>query len=79
MGQDGKPAAAGLVPTLEESLDQRIFLAGSPEDLAESIAWYRELVGVEDLLLFPGMPGDPYDVVEAQMERLANEVLPLLA
>ena len=79
MGQDGKPAAAGLVPTLEESLDQRIFLAGSPEGLAESIAWYQELVGVEDLLLFPGMPGDPYDVVEAQMERLANEVLPLLA
>ena len=79
MGADGRPAPAGLVPTLEESIDQRIFLPGSPEDLADSIGWYRDLVGVEDLLLFPGMPGDSYDVVEEQMARLAEEVLPLLS
>jgi len=79
MGADGRPAPAGLVPTLEESLDQQIFLAGSPVDLADSIGWYRDLVGVEELLLFPGMPGDSYDVVEEQMARLAEEVLPLLS
>tara|TARA_B110000438_G_scaffold171771_1_gene164137 strand:- start:168 stop:524 length:357 start_codon:yes stop_codon:yes gene_type:complete len=79
MGADGRPAQAGLVPTLEESLDQHIFLAGSPVDLADSIGWYRDLVGVEELLLFPGMPGDSYDVVEEQMARLAEEVLPLLS
>ena len=43
------------------------------------INWYRDLVGVEELLLFPGMPGDSYDVVEEQMARLAEEVLPLLS
>jgi hypothetical protein len=47
--------------------------------MADSIGWYRDLVGVENLLLFPGMPGDSYDVVEEQMARLAEEVLPLLA
>ena len=78
MGEDGKPAPAGLVPTLHQSLDQRIFLAGTAEDVAESIAWYRDLLGVEDLLVFPGMPGDRYDVVEEQMARIAHEVLPLV-
>jgi len=79
MGADGKPAPAGLVPTLDESLDQRIFLAGTAEDVAESIAWYRDMLGLTDLLVFPGMPGDRYDVVEEQMARIADEVLPQLS
>ena len=79
MGPDGAPAPAGLIPTLDESLHQRIFLTGTAEDVAESIAWYQDLLGIEDLLVFPGMPGDHYDVVEEQMSRIAEEVLPLLS
>jgi alkanesulfonate monooxygenase SsuD/methylene tetrahydromethanopterin reductase-like flavin-dependent oxidoreductase (luciferase family) len=77
-GADGKPAPPGLIPTLEESMDQRIWVVGSAEEVAEQIAWYDELLGLEDLLLFPAMPGDPYAKVEEQLQRLAEDVLPRL-
>ena len=78
MGDDGKPAPMGLVPTLEETLDQKIFAIGTAEDVAEQIAWYDEQIGLENLLLFPGMPGDRYDDIEEQLGRLAGDVLPKL-
>ena len=78
MGPDGKPAKPGLIPTLEESIDQKICLVGTGEDVAETINWYDEQIGLENLLLFPAMPGDPYEEVEEHLHRLAEEVLPLL-
>lgn len=78
MGPDGRPAAAGLIPTLEQSLDNKTWLVGSPEDVAEGLSYYRELLGYDKLVIFPGMPGDCYDRVEAQMARMASDVLPLL-
>ncbi len=78
MGADGKPAPMGLVPTLEETLDQKIFAVGTAEDVAEQIAWYDEQIGLENLLLFPGMPGDSYQEIEEQLGRLASDVLPEL-
>lgn len=77
MGPDGRPAPPGLIPTLEESLDNRTWLVGTGDDVAEQIEQYRtELGGLDDLVVFPGMPGDPYDAVEEQLERLASDVLP---
>ena len=76
MGQDGKPAAPGLIPELEESIDQKIWLVGTADDVGEQIEWYRELLGVENLLLFPMMPGDSYDAAGDQLNRLATDVLP---
>ena len=78
MGPDGRPAQPGLIPTLEESMDQNICLVGTGEDVAETINWYDEQIGLENLLLFPAMPGDPYEQVEEHLHRLASEVLPLL-
>ena len=78
MGPDGRPAQPGLIPTLEESMDQNICLVGTGEDVAETINWYDEQIGLENLLLFPAMPGDPYEQVEEHLHRLAEEVLPLL-
>ena len=78
MGPDGKPAKPGLIPSLEESIDQKISLVGTGEDVAETINWYDEQIGLENLLLFPAMPGDPYEQVEEHLHRLAEEVLPLL-
>ena len=78
MGPDGKPAKPGLIPTLEESIDQKISLVGTGEEVAEAINWYDEQIGLENLLLFPAMPGDPYEEVEEHLHRLAEEVLPLL-
>jgi alkanesulfonate monooxygenase SsuD/methylene tetrahydromethanopterin reductase-like flavin-dependent oxidoreductase (luciferase family) len=76
MGAEGKPAAAGLIPGLEESIDQRIWLVGTADDVGEQIEWYRDLLGVENLMLFPMMPGDSYTAVEDQLGRLATDVLP---
>ena len=78
MGPDGKPAEPGLIPTLETSIDQKTWLVGSPEQVAETISWRDEQLGLENLLLFPAMPGDPYSKVEEQLHRIAEEVLPLL-
>ena len=79
MGADGGPAEAGLIPTLEESLDNKVWLVGTADEVAEQIRWYDEyLGGVEDLILFPAMPGDSYSKVDEQLHRLAEGVLPHL-
>ena len=79
MGPDGGPAEAGLIPTLEESLDNKVWLVGTADEVAEQIRWYDEyLGGVEDLILFPAMPGDSYSKVDDQLHRLAEGVLPHL-
>ncbi len=79
MGEDGKPAPPGLIPTLEESLDNGVWAVGTPEDVAAEIdAWNERLGGLTNLVFFPAMLGDPYERVEEQMTRLAEEVLPLV-
>lgn len=80
MGEGGKPAAPGLIPTLEESIENKVWLVGTADEVAEQLAWYREFLGgVENLTLFPAMLGDPYDKVEEQLHRLAEDVLPQLS
>ena len=76
MGSDGKPVKPGLIPSLEESMEQKIWLVGSADEVGEQIEWYRDLLGVENLLLFPMMPGDSYKAGEEQVHRLATDVLP---
>lgn len=78
MGPDGKPAPAGLIPTLEQSLEQKTWLVGTAADVAADIAAYDEQIGLENLLLFPAMPGDRYEFVEEQLHRIAEELMPLL-
>ncbi|WP_227462375.1 LLM class flavin-dependent oxidoreductase [Desertimonas flava] len=77
-GPDGKPAPAGLIPTLEESIEQKTILLGTPADVAEGVQFYRDLLGVEHLTIFPHLIGDPYAKAEEQMTRFMTEVLPLL-
>ncbi len=80
MGDDGKPAPPGLIPTLDDSIErQRTWVVGSPDDVAEQLAWYRDELGVEHLALFAGMPGDSYAKVQQQIHRLAEDVLPKLS
>jgi alkanesulfonate monooxygenase SsuD/methylene tetrahydromethanopterin reductase-like flavin-dependent oxidoreductase (luciferase family) len=76
--EDGAPAPAGLVPTLEESMAQRTWLVGTAEDVAEGVAFYRELLGCDDLILFPQFAGDPFALAEEQLHRFWDEVAPLL-
>ena len=79
MGSGGGPAQTRLIPTPEESIENKVWLVGSADEVAEQIQWYCDyLGGVENLVLFPAMPGDPYTKVEEQLHRLAEDVMPQL-
>jgi len=78
MGDDGKPAKAGLIPTLETSIDQKTILLGTAADVAEGVRFYLDLLGVEHLTIFPHLLGDPYAKADEQMARFVHEVLPLV-
>ena len=79
MGMDGRPAQAGLIPTMEESTKQKMYLVGTAEEVAEGVQYYRDLLGLEHLTIFPHLLGDPYAKAEEQMTRFAEEVLPLVS
>jgi alkanesulfonate monooxygenase SsuD/methylene tetrahydromethanopterin reductase-like flavin-dependent oxidoreductase (luciferase family) len=76
---DGAPAPAGLIPTLEQSLEQKSWLVGTAEEVAEGIAFLRERLGVQRITLFPQFLGDSFDATEEQLERFARDVKPLIA
>jgi alkanesulfonate monooxygenase SsuD/methylene tetrahydromethanopterin reductase-like flavin-dependent oxidoreductase (luciferase family) len=78
MGADGRPAPPGLIPTLEESIEQQTILVGTPEGVAEGIERFRTLLGVENLTIFPHLIGDPYPKAVEQMDRFMNQVVPLV-
>ena len=79
MGEDGKPAKPGLIPTLQESIDNRTILLGTPADVAEGVQFYRDLLGVRHLTIFPHLLGDPYKKADEQMARFIEEVSPLVS
>ncbi|MCK9877523.1 LLM class flavin-dependent oxidoreductase [Frankia sp. Ag45/Mut15] len=78
LGPDGSPASGTFVPTLEDSMAQGPWAVGTAHDVAAHIAELDDLLGLTDLVIFPGMPGDPYPRVRTQLERFAREVVPLL-
>lgn len=78
MGPDGKPAKPGLIPTLEESIDNKTWVVGTAEEVAETIRGFDDQIGLENLLLFPAMPGDSYSDTAEQVQRISEGVLPLI-
>ncbi len=78
LGRDGQPSAPGLIPTLEESVDQRVWVIGTPDEVAEGIDYYRRQLSLQDLCIFPAYPGDTFEVCEEQLARFAEDVAPLL-
>jgi alkanesulfonate monooxygenase SsuD/methylene tetrahydromethanopterin reductase-like flavin-dependent oxidoreductase (luciferase family) len=78
MGADGKPAPPGLIPTLEQSVENGTWVVGTAEEVAERIERYRDELGLADLCLFPNFPGDRYELTEEQLARYAEQVRPLL-
>ena len=78
MGPDGKPSPPGLIPTLEESVDQRVWVIGTPEEVADGIDRYRQELALANLTVFPSFPGDSYSEAEEQISRFAEGVMPLL-
>ena len=60
-------------------MKQRTILVGTAEEVAAQVQELRDLLGVENLTLFPHLIGDPYSKAVEQMDRFANEVVPLLS
>ena len=51
--------------------------AHHPLEVAEQINWYSELLGgVENLLIFPAMPGDSYTKVDDQVADVLEVLAP---
>ncbi len=73
---DGNPAQPGLIPTLDESLANRTWIIGSADDVVEGISYYKDTLGLQNLTIFPNMPGDAYTKTADQIERFAADVLP---
>jgi alkanesulfonate monooxygenase SsuD/methylene tetrahydromethanopterin reductase-like flavin-dependent oxidoreductase (luciferase family) len=78
VGPDGLPAGGDFVPALEDSMRQGPWAVGTAADVARAIGQLDDLLGLTDLVIFPGMPGDSYARVKEQMTRFAEEVIPLL-
>ncbi len=78
MGPDGKPSPAGLIPTLDESIENKTMLVGTAEDVAAEVQFLKDLLGFEYLTLFPHHLGDSYKKADEQMARFTEEVMPLL-
>jgi len=79
MGADGRPAKAGLIPTLSESVENKTILLGTPEIVAEGVQFYKDLLDMDYITIFPHMIGDSYKKADEQMARFMNEVMPLVS
>ena len=78
MGPAGKPSPPGLIPTLDESIENKTILLGTPEDVAAEVQFLKDLLGFESLTIFPHLLGDSYKKADEQMARFKEEVQPLL-
>ena len=79
MGPDGRPAPPGLIPTLDESIENKTILLGTPEQVAAEVQFLKDLLGFEYLTIFPHLIGDSYKKADEQMARFMTEVLPLVS
>lgn len=79
MGADGKPIGPGHIPTLEQSIDNSTILLGTPQQVAEQVQRLKDLLGFENLTIFPHLIGDTYDKAVEQMTRFKEEVEPLIS
>jgi alkanesulfonate monooxygenase SsuD/methylene tetrahydromethanopterin reductase-like flavin-dependent oxidoreductase (luciferase family) len=76
--EDGSPAKAGLIPTLEQSVANGIWNIGTPEEVAGKIVALKERMGMKHFTIVPQFPGDPYGEADEQMARYMEQVNPLI-
>lgn len=75
---DGSPLSPGEVPTLEDGMAQGLAIVGTAEEVAEQIAARLAPLSADRFTIYPLCLGDPYDVYEDQLTRIATDVLPKL-
>ena len=74
----GDKVGFGFQPTLEDSNAQRIMAIGSVEDVAETVSFYRDLVGLEHICLFLDLPGLRREEIDEQLHLFAEDIIPAL-
>ena len=77
-GPDGKRAGDGFHPTLEISMEQRICLVGTADDVAEQLADRISGLDARCVTLFPMCVGDSYGDYAEQISRYHDDLLPQL-
>jgi hypothetical protein len=59
-------------------VEQKVWVIGSPEEVAEGVDFYRQALSLRSLVVVPQFPGETYKQADEQMTRFAEEVMPLL-
>lgn len=75
---DGSDTPFDHRPSIEDSIEQRVMAIGSVDEVAETLAAYRDEVGCQHLVMFFDMPGLTREQMDEQLELTAHEVLPQL-
>ena len=65
-------------PALEDSVGQQVMAIGSVDDVVETLGYWRDLLGLEEIVLFPDLPGLTREQLDEQLHLIAEEVLPRL-
>jgi alkanesulfonate monooxygenase SsuD/methylene tetrahydromethanopterin reductase-like flavin-dependent oxidoreductase (luciferase family) len=75
---DGTNRPFGFQPELEDSMEQRIAAVGTPDDVAQVIGDFKELLDLKHLVVFLEFPGLTRDQLDEQLHLVAEEVMPLV-
>ena len=51
---------------------------GSVDDVVDTLGAWRDLLGLEEIVLFPDLPGLTREQLDGQLHLIAEEVLPRL-
>jgi alkanesulfonate monooxygenase SsuD/methylene tetrahydromethanopterin reductase-like flavin-dependent oxidoreductase (luciferase family) len=75
---DGSPTPFDFRPSVEDSIDQRVMMIGSVEEVVDALGQWRELLDLAHVVLFFDMPGLTTAQMDDQLVLFATEVAPRL-
>lgn len=78
LDEHGKSWPNSRYPTLEESMAQGAWIIGSGAEVRAQLLALQAEFGIEQLTIFPQLPGMDRPVVLDQLDRFAREVAPAL-
>lgn len=76
--EDGSRYPRSRIPTLEESLAQRVWFVGTPEAVAEELNDLRQELGIDTFIFFSHFPHYTREMFARQLELIAQRVIPRL-
>jgi alkanesulfonate monooxygenase SsuD/methylene tetrahydromethanopterin reductase-like flavin-dependent oxidoreductase (luciferase family) len=77
-GPDGNKAPFDFAPTVEQSIEQKIQLVGSIDDVVDGLGFWRDLLDLKHVCFFFDFPGLTREDMDEQMHLMVEEILPRL-